>query len=712
MMDAALTAVRSAWRGMIEQSARAKHEFQTDANECMKFFNGPYDFLYSNKDSVRGESYFMGLKNCPAPSITMTINKVAEGNQLFGPTLYHRNPIRRVNPRLLPEIPMEMFGDPNNPQTQAIVQSVMQQMGQAQQQDKVRASILEGLLNYLPVATSLKDDMRDCIDEALIKGAGVCWTSVYRPVGSKSKLVRSEYDTVDNLFIDPDHERMDDAKWVARRCVEPVWQIEALRGLAPGSLKGTDGSYTAAAGLETFGDEFKRKDGKTNDLLVYWKIWSKMGVGGLLRGIDPSVANIDRFGRFVYLEIAETCNYPLNLPPAIWGNEQEMYRRCQWETPFWADTESWPFTFLAFHRVPRRIWPMSHFRPAMGELKFLNWAYSFLASRMQKSSRTFIGVLKAASEELKKRVLEGTDFELLELEASLGADIGKLVQFIDHPEVKGDFLKIIEMVEKQFEKRTGLNELLYGETAHQYRSAEEANVKQQNMNIRPDDMGNKVEDFATEIARKEALCARWHLTGQDIVPIFGNVMAGFWDQYIATADVTEIVRQLEYRIEAGSAKKPNKDKDQADANQAMQIIMPIFSQFAQGTGNVDPFNALVDFWGKAFNVDVTSMKLPQPQPPQPPPPPEPKINVSLKGEELPAFGLVEPIQSLFGVKPRGQVAPLPSTGTDPMQEFMHNENEHEQDMRHATEKHKLAMKTAKEKAAQQKKQMAANGKKD
>ena len=704
-MEAALIAVRSAWRGLLEKAAQAKKQFQDDANQCMAFFNGPYDFLYGSDANqsafvtgISGADTGTGKKRLSPPAIGITINKVAEGVQLFGPTLYHRNPVRRVTQRLLPEIPSDLFGDPKDPRTQAIAQSMMAQMGQYQQSDKMRASIMESLLNYLPLATGLKDEMRDSIDEAIIKGAGVSWTSVFRPIGSNTKLVRTTYDTVDNLMIDPDHELMADAKWCARRCIEPTWQVEAERGLAPGSLRGTDASQSAASGLEVFGDEWKKKDGKTNDLLVYWKIWSKMGLGGLLRGIDESVAQVDRFGRFVYLEVSETVNYPLNMPPAIWGNEAELYRRVQWETPFWADTDSWPFTFLAFHRVPRRIWPMSHFRPAMGELKFLNWAYSFLASRMHTSSRTFVGILKAASEELKRKVLEGTDFELLELEASLGADIGKLIQFIDHPEVKGDFIKIIEMVEKQFEKRTGLNELLYGETSHQYRSAAEADAKQANLNIRPDDMGNKVEDFATNIARKEALAARWHMSAEDIAPIFGPVVANFWKQYVASADINAIVRQLEYRVEAGSTRKPNKQKDAADANEAMRTLFPILSQVAE-SGNVAPCNTLIKYWGKALSIDVSGMLLPEP-PPASPHPDQPKVSVSLDADALSAFGLVPQIQEIFGAKPVGQVAPLPDN--DGGQQLEQDEDEHQQSMRHAAEKHKLAMKIQKQKAKQSK----------
>lgn len=699
-MEQAFLAIRSAWRGMIEQAITSKKEFQQDADECMSFFNGPYDFLYDGS-LKRGDFNTSGKKKLPRPSIEMTINKVAEGVQLFGPTLYHRNPNRRVTPRLLPEIPIELFGNPEDPQTQAIAQSVMQNMGQSQMIDRVRSSLMESYLNYIPVATGLKDDMRDTIDEGIIKGMGVCWTEVFRPVGSQHKLIRSVYDTIDNLLIDPDHESIENAMWCARRCIHPVWEVEAKRGLTPGSLKGNFESHSQSAAVTAVGNEWQRRAGKTNDLLVYWKIWSKMGLGALLRGIDQNAVEADRFGRYVYLEVCENYNFLLNCPPEIWENEEEMYRRVQWETPFWADTDSWPFSYLAFHRVPRKVWPMSHFRPAMGELKFLNWAYSFLASKMQKSSRTFIAALKAAGEELKTKILEGTDFELIEIEQALGNNINQIVQFLDHPEIKGDFLKIIELVEKNFEKRTGLNELLYGESARQFRSAEEANVKQNNMNVRPDDMANKVEDFATEIARKEALAARWHLDGQDILPIFGPVVANVWQQHVATADVGQIIHQLEYRVEAGSARKPNKDKDIADATQAMRDLFPFFSNLAT-QGNVGPYNTLVKFWGKAIEFDVAGMLLPEPPPPEPPPPEQPKISVALKGEDLATLGIAAPIQQLFGVEPQ------PVTTDPATQQMLHDEADHEQDMRHKAEAHALAMKHSKEKAKQMAKQRSKN----
>ena len=621
-MEVALQAIRSQWHSMIDLALVAKKEFQEDADECMRFFAGPYDFMYGLKDATqRGDFVFTGLKKMPRPSIAMTVNKVAEGVQLFGPTLYHRNPDRKVTPRELPVLDMALFGDPNDPNVQATVLPLFQQINQMRLQDAMRAQLLQGMLNYLPKANNLKEESRDCIDEAIIKGLGVLWHYIYSEPGTSKKLIGSYYDSVDNLLIDPDQENIKDAKWVARRRIRPVWEVEVMYGIKPGTLKGNYESHTHISAVESVGNEYKRAFGKTNDLLVYWEIWSRMGLGALLRGISKDTAEADRFGQYVHLVICESYNYPLNLPPSIWDNEQEMYRRAQWETPFWMDRSNsspWPFTPLIFHKIPRRVWPMSHFRPALGELKFINWAYSFLASGIQKRSRDFIVAPKAACEELKSKILEGSDLELLEIEAWQGKNINEVVSFLTHPEMRQDMLEILALVEKNFEKRTGLNELMYGETPHQFRSAEEANIKNQNLSIRPDDMREKVETMMTEVARKEAMMARWHFDAGDVTNIFGPTIANLWMQVVSTADIPSIIDQLEYTIQAGSTRKKNRDKDVDDANKALQTFLPVFQAFAMQLGQVQPLNSLIQLWGEAFEVDVSGMMV---QPPPPPPMP-------------------------------------------------------------------------------------------
>jgi hypothetical protein len=50
---------------------------------------------------------------------------------------------------------------------------------------------------------------------------------------------------------------------------------------------------------------------------------------------------------------------------------------------------------IYFHDVPNDPWPMSHLAPGMGELKFLNWAYSFIAGKIRIECRDFIAILKS-----------------------------------------------------------------------------------------------------------------------------------------------------------------------------------------------------------------------------------------------------------------------------------------------------------------------------
>jgi hypothetical protein len=699
-MEQAYLALRSHWRSMVDIGLRSKQPFQQDADECMRFFNGPYDFLYGlSEGSQRGDFLYVGMKRLPRPSMVMTVNKVAEGVQLFGPSLYHRNPICKVNPRVPPEIPVEAFGlgdMQNNPQAQQIMQSIQSQMGQMQLRDTVRSILLESYLKYIPTVINLKESSRDAIDEAIIKGMGILWARMEKTAGGR-KYPLLEWDTVDNLLIDPDHETLENARWIMRRFVKPVWEVEAERGLPPDTLRGNFESNSMSAAVQAVGNEWKKRTGKTSDLLIYYGIWSKMGMGGLLRGISKTAAEADKYGQYVYVEVCDNYNYFLNVPKEIWGNDEEVRRRVQWETPFWCDvptSNGWPFTRFAFHKVPRSVWPMSHFRPGLGELKFINWGYSFLVSAIQKRCRDFIAVSKTLDEETKMKILEGNDLELIEISGQLGLPLDQVVSFIRHPDFQDGIFKVIQAVEVNFEKRVGLNELMYGMQQRQDRSATESKSKANFVNIRPDDMANTVEDSMSDAFRKLALMSRWHLNGQDIGAVYGPVIGQLWSEYVETAEIEELIHQLEYRIEAGSTRKPNQLKDSDDADQLMQNLMPILSQVATATGNVDPVNALIQFWGKAHDMDVTKMLLPPPPPPAPPAPDPPKISVSLKGEDVLALGLGPAIQTDFGVPPTQQGTPNPQ-----LQDMLNKQASHEQDMTHADQRHKLAMKQAKEKAA-------------
>ena len=664
--ETAFQALKSVWRRMIDHAIKDKQKFQDEADECMAFFDGPYDFLYGKGNS--DDLLYKGKrKNLPKPSIAVTVNKIAEGVQIFGPTLYSKNPICKVNPRKEPMIPQEAFGNAQDPMVQQQVMGIMQQLGQQERIDIMRAALLSGYLNYLPEAINLKETSRDCIDEAIIKGAGVAWAVMDQlPAGKNMPAI--EYDTIDNLFVDPDHESINHARWVARRFCKPVWEVEAERGLPKETLKGNYGSSSAEAADKAI----NRKEGKTNDLLVYWGIWSKMGLGGLLKGVSEDAAEMDRFGRYVYVEVCDGYEYFLNVPEEIWDNDEEIRRRVQWETPFWADTPTsngWPFELFAFHKVPRKIWPMSHFKAGIGHLQFINWATSFLISGIQKRSRDFIAIAESSGEELKRALQSGDDLEMINMKTSLGESIDKVVNFLKHPEFNKDIMPIVQWQQHEFEKATGLNELMYGLQHKQDRSATESKIKENFINVRPEDMGVKVEETMSGCFRKMAMMSRWHQKGQEIAEVYGQVIGQLWDQYVATADMNELMHGLEYRIEAGSTKKPNRAKDQEDASNLMRDLFPMLSKYAMSTGNVDQANALLEIFGKANDLEVDKLKIPKP-PPQPPPPPPGALEAQQHAQEM-------------------------QQGAQQMQ---HDETVHQQGLRQDTEKHKVAMQIAREKA--------------
>lgn len=616
-MDNPFQAVKGHWLAKIERSLQVKRDFSMEGEECMSFFNGPYDFLYQSKSYFGGTGMkYAGDGTFPTPSFQMVVNKVAEAVQLFGPTLYHKNPNRKVNPRQEPMLPPDVLGDPNNPQTQAMYQAMMMQVNQGRSVDRSRAVLLEYYLNYTPTALDLKTQSRMVVDEAIIKGMGTWWHEVYRPAGGQMKMVGSFYDSVDNLAIDADGESLDSAKWIARRCVHPVWQVEDEYGLPRGTLKGNAESNSQQVELGDTGD-WRRIKGESNDLIEYWKVYSKMGMGSMLSGVEKKASEIEQYGTFCYLVVCKGCEYPLNLPEAVWGNPQEVQKRVAWETPFWAD-DGWPMTPLSFHWVPRKAWPMTHFKPAMGELKFLNWAYSFIASKMATGIKDIIALQKSASQEIERAINSGADYEIVKIEKALGP-INDVVQFLQRPAFQKDFWTVVMQVNENFEKRVGLTELMYGLQATQDRSAATSQIKSDQMKIRPDDMANKVEDAMTDCGRKEAIAARWHLEPQDLIPVMGQVAAHFWQQLVTSADPSQLIHQLEYRVEAGSIRKPNRDKQAADAQGVIQTFFPTFFSFAQTTGNVGPVNALIQQYCDAQQMDASGLLLPMPPPPQPAP---------------------------------------------------------------------------------------------
>ena len=553
-------------------------------------------------------------------------------------------------PQPPPQLPPPPQIDPQIMQAMQLWDWSQQTMSQRSTADNIRCQLLEGWLNYTPGETpngGLAKHSRMAIVEALVKGRGVLWTAPYQYAGSEKVLIASQYDTVDNLLVDPDATNMGDAKWIMQRVVAPVYAVEAEFQLTPGSLEGKGGSAATPqkmvpiGGAGTTGEQRKDKIGRTSELITYYKVWSKCGVGTKLLGpgVDPDMkANIERVSSdHAFLCICPNVDYPLNLPADQLErmSDDDVRAKLEWPFPTWKD-DRFPCAILDFYPHPNRVWPIAPLAPALGELIFLQVIMSHLADRVVKSSRDFIAVAQSAAEEIEEAIKNGGDLTVLKL-TEVHNNIHEVVQFLQQPETKQDYWRIVDFVVDLFERRTGLTELMAGQTSTQSRSAMDAKIKGDQLNVRPEDMQRRVEEWMTDCAKLEKVATRWFIEPKDVEYLFGPVGAYLWQQYITTTDPEMTIRETDCTIEAGSVRKPNKGREVENLNSVMQLLSPVLVGHYQQTGDPGPLMWMLTQASNVLDWDISGLQL-QPPPPPGPPPVDPnqqaQMQMELAGKQM------------------------------------------------------------------------------
>jgi hypothetical protein len=630
-----------------------KAQFQDDADDIQLFFNGCKDDFWSPDYSTGKRGFLSADSKIAPPDFQMKVMKVAEAVEIFGPRLYANNPTVAVNPRkwteaapvtlgIPPEALQPQMGPdgqplPPNPFVEAFQQR-QRERGINEEARRTYAMIHRDLLNYEQIELDKQSHMRRIIDEALIMGMGVGWTEWYEYPDSNHKLVGTFYDSVRNLLLDPDASCWEDLQWVGRKRSMPYWEAEEMFGYKPGSLR----QYATKETLQQ--QEFQsettesddRKRGDTCDLIEFTEYYSKFGVGEKLRGVPEEYANkplwAEKFPRYCYLAICERCPYPLNLPPDTWtappdeNGVHEVTKRAEWPIPFWKDNR-WPCVPVVFHPVPDQLWPMSHFKPALGEIQWVTWCLSFMANKVRTSCGTMLGILAAAKSEVEEQLEKPGDNKIIWLADSYGVkDIKQLMTYLQQPEFHQDLWNMLQAMMNEIDKRLGTVEALYGMGGQtQDRSATESDIKNRNAGNRIDDMARNVESALTYMCRNEAIGNWYWLEAQDVADILGPDGTQVWVEQIKTQPLDRIVGEFDFEIVAGSTRKMNKEAKAQLMNQAMQVLGPAIQNFA-AQGIVDPWNALVLDWANANDVQDPErylVQLPEPQP-------DPKVQAEMQ----------------------------------------------------------------------------------
>ncbi|MAH50423.1 hypothetical protein CMI37_31670 [Candidatus Pacearchaeota archaeon] len=595
------------WLGKINQAIDKRRSWDTVAKQCHSFFSGELGFMWEREFQSK---YMNGSMQ---PRFKITLQKGFELVSIFGPSMYQQNPVRAIRQRKQLEFDENTFG----PERMDLFQFAQQKQAEKDGDDDIRNQLMEMYLNYTPDEMpngGLAQHANYAITDALITGRGVLWPSDYHMPGSDRTLSGCFYDSQDNLYYDPDCTSLADAWWICKKEVKPYWEFEREFKLPKDSLRGHASNESHNGRGEQAGNDMAshhRRQGQTNDLMVVYKVWSKMGVGGRMSGVDTTLREtLDEVcGDYCYLAVTDGVDWPLNAPSKAIESEtdEQIERRFRWKHPFWRD-DRWPCAVLEFYPNPISPYPIAPMAPGLGELTYLNIFISHLAGRTWSSSRDIIAVLERAAADVEGPLKSAADLAVIKL-SEVNSDLNKCIQWIKQPEVNRDAFEMIDRITHLFEQRVGLNELLYGLSSTQSRSATDSKIKQKNLQIRPLHMSERVESWMDQLADMEKFVARWNVQGKDVRDLVGSVGAQLWDEKIVSEPMELVMREMRATVTAGSMRKPDHDKDAENINAVAATIFPTLDKHADMTGDTGPLNAFIDNWGEALQMEVDEIKM-------------------------------------------------------------------------------------------------------
>ena len=603
------------WLQKIEVADTARKEWRSVADECLMFYSHSARAMW---DPVYGKRFWRNMK---APRFKITMNKAFEFVAIYGPNLFWDTPHREVEPKRPCDLPPEIFpGGVESQEYQQYQQVYQQEIGT----DKAIASLLGKWLNYTPheqPGGGLVEDSQLATIDALLEGRGCLWSELYTMPGSKRLLTGSFRDDPRNLLTDPDYNDMHRGKWIARRKVMPTWEAERRYGLKRGALSEkasleSHWNYGESAGSASSG--MYRASGLSNDMIVVWEIWSKMGPGCRKTQVPELIKDHleSVVGDYCHIAVSPNVPYPLNMPTEDMkeASDDEVREAFAWPIPMWQDSR-WPVNCLDLYPDTKSSWPIPPLAPGLGELKFLNAMVPWAANRIWSSSRDFWAVAQGHLNHLEQYLKEGDDQCVIPVKG--GDDVRKLIQIMQQPETRVDVWRIIDMVSDLFDKRVGLTDFMYGKADTQDRSAETTRSRMSMIGIRPDYMRMRAKKWQSHVASSEAFLARIFISGAELVDLLGMVGASLWDQLVASTDIEKVMRQFSYTVSASSIQRPDRDKKAENAQQMMQIVGPIADGHATLTGDPTVLNLLLKKLGRSIDFDLEDVEF-GPRVPQPP----------------------------------------------------------------------------------------------
>lgn len=617
-------------KSLIEAGKNARSEFQKTGKELERYgYSRNFDFEYSDFSNLRFKA---------------KVAKTAQAQEIFGQYLYPQNPVFRV------EVNRE-----NSPPEQ-----------------KARAKVMGDYLNFTATRTNLYDHMCKAINEGITFGRGVMWTGYNDKLG----MVQSVFGSVEDTLVDPDAKMMEEVNWVGRRRVRPRFELLAkFKGdkKATSIIKKISATAERKSDQPGSSDDYERDDYGT-DMVVHWEVYFRVGLHHYKGGEQILKKMLTDAGMPSSKKDQDDAETEVdNSPKKFYVTETgELFAETEWEIPFFL-ANTWPCEFLDFRDRPGSIWPVSPLEPGLGHQRALNWIYTCFLNKMVFTTRTLFALVNSNGQKLstnaQSQVQYGLPIEIIEItnNGGEGAKIQDYFQQLNMSSGVEEFKEWFDIISREYEQATGLYEILYqGDTSRQMRSAAEVQLKEKASTSRLDNMRDRVERFATNLARKRALAARYLEQPQDISVILGQQAGMVWGQLLPPVEVQAMplmeqgmqmglsadqleefvwsqvqtqggvilenwILETDYQIEAGSMRRRDPDQAQDASNVAFNQLLPsLLRPEIAATGTLPVAAAIIKDWAianqmsvdvvDAVNVWAMQASMPPPPPPMPGPP--------------------------------------------------------------------------------------------
>lgn len=618
LVDSWLQRLECAWKSDAYTGFRAVSE------ACYSFYKNSAKFMWERDFRDK----FIG--NIQAPKFEITINKAFEYVALFGPYLFWDYPSRKVTAHNPLNFGIGAFGDPSDPYVQQQYEQMQGQKEAEKQRRDARCQLMSSYLNYSQreQENGLALHARLAIQDALIKGRGVLVPRTYKHPGSSRTLTELRYESVDNLRIDPDcyDPLLKSATWVAIRHRETVRECERRFKLKPGTLANAGSGATHEAVVKFNNrdtNQIHKAEGKSNDLIVWYEIWSKCGVGGwkqqdhdsnLIKALDDVV------GDHAYLCVAADVPWLLNAPPEAFHEaitDDEVEAMLGWPFPCFMDGR-WPLAILDFYHDSESCWPVAPLSAALGQLICMNVLIAAFVEQAYENRKSIIAVAEEVAKDFESKLMGNESPVVVRIKEEVGKAVSDLVAFINRPGMNTDILEALQWVTESFNMATGMVPFMYGSEQKVSRSAQDIAAKQERTSIRPEKMAKDVAAWQTEAATLEKFLACLYVQGADIRELIGDDGAFLWDQLIYGEDPEKVVRELTCYVEATDVARPNRERDLTNLQTLAQQLFPIYQAYAEASTDWQPLNQFIKQTMEAMQQPSDGLELgnvqPQPDP--------------------------------------------------------------------------------------------------